>query len=453
MARRSSPPAWRGALTSAVLFEAVVGVGAAQAGSPRIAGLRLAGDATPVAAGDAFHRGRGLLALGDVPAALAAFQAALRAAPQSTAALNGIGVCYDRFGRYDISRSYYEAALAIDPESPAVLNNFGYSLYLQGDIDAAVPRLIAARDGADPEVAAASARTLALIAARTHNAEPETGTVEIEAAPVAARIERTSGSEVRLVLGDQPLRVAFREARPANTARAVPSSRPPAPHDDRATAVATVETFRPVPPAPAGLRSARLETPPPSLALRSSPPAVAAIASPDVAAAGNRLLVGHPGAAVADVAIDPASARREPVASAPRDGLPVDPPRRPRPLAAMPLMVHFAPAAGPQPPGAWGLATLPAAPAPLPMAGDGHRLPARPPGMIPPAPATTDAAVPPDAGAFGRFADRLRGWSAVIAAGSDGGCGDDRRFDRFAERLRRWQADAGDMATARRDAA
>ena len=194
--------AMKGAAVGLALLDAV----ALQAGTLKIDGLRIVPGTAPQSGSDAFQRGRGLLVLGDVPAALAAFRQAMLADPQSTGALNGIAVCYDRLGRYDISRSYYEAALAIDPNSAVILNNFGYSLYLQGDIETAITHLIAARDADDADVSAASRRTLAMIAAQPHNAEADpSATVQVQPAPVAARIERTSGSEVRLVFGDAPL--------------------------------------------------------------------------------------------------------------------------------------------------------------------------------------------------------------------------------------------------------
>src|SRR5512137_2831181 len=114
----------RRALKGAALVVALLEAIAAQA-KPETEALRLNARNTPVPGGDAYETGRGLLAAGDVSGAMAAFREALLEAPQSVDTLNAIAVCYDRLGRYDVSRSYYDAALAIQPGSVLVLNNLG----------------------------------------------------------------------------------------------------------------------------------------------------------------------------------------------------------------------------------------------------------------------------------------------------------------------------------------
>ena len=144
---------------------------------------------------DAYAHGRDRLAAGDVAAALSAFRQALAADPQSIGALNGIAVCYDRMGQYDISHTYYALALALDPHSPTVLNNYGYSLYLQGDHAAALAPLRAAAASSDAEAASASRRTLALIAGATaRGPAPYPGDD-----PDGPRIVQTSDGEQRLI--------------------------------------------------------------------------------------------------------------------------------------------------------------------------------------------------------------------------------------------------------------
>jgi hypothetical protein len=76
--------------------------------------------------------GRTALALGNVGTALEAFRRALREQPESIEALAGIAACYERMGRYDLSRVNYEAALAIAPNNPILLNSFAASLQQQG---------------------------------------------------------------------------------------------------------------------------------------------------------------------------------------------------------------------------------------------------------------------------------------------------------------------------------
>src|SRR3546814_1730888 len=53
------------------------------------------------------------------------FRKALRANPESIDALNGLGAAYDRIGRFDLSRNYYERALGLDPGSRITLNKIG----------------------------------------------------------------------------------------------------------------------------------------------------------------------------------------------------------------------------------------------------------------------------------------------------------------------------------------
>ena len=75
---------------------------------------------------------RGQLALGNIGLALESFRKALRDEPQSIDALAGIAECYDRMGRFDLSRKNYEAALAIAPADPRLLGALAQSLDQQG---------------------------------------------------------------------------------------------------------------------------------------------------------------------------------------------------------------------------------------------------------------------------------------------------------------------------------
>ena len=75
---------------------------------------------------------RGHLALGNVALALEGFRKAAREDPASMEALAGMADCYDRMGRFDLSRRYYETALAIAPQDLALLATFAASLERQG---------------------------------------------------------------------------------------------------------------------------------------------------------------------------------------------------------------------------------------------------------------------------------------------------------------------------------
>ena len=198
--------ALRGAALGLALLEGV----SLQARPTALDGLRLNALNTPEASGDNYQTGRGLLAVGDATGALAAFRQALLEAPQSVDALNGMAVAYDRLGRYDISRSYYDSALAIDPESLLVLNNLGYSLYLQGDLHAAIPVLQRAAASPDEAIGATSRRVLALVAeslrsaaviADAAQARADIAQARADTAQPRARIELSADGEQRLVLG------------------------------------------------------------------------------------------------------------------------------------------------------------------------------------------------------------------------------------------------------------
>lgn len=108
--------------------------------------------------------GRGQLALGNVGLALEAFRLARRDDPNSTAALAGMADCYDRMGRFDLSRRYYETALALAPADPELLGAFAASLQLQGLNGEAlkVRQEIAARSSSPIAAEAAPAPALAV---------------------------------------------------------------------------------------------------------------------------------------------------------------------------------------------------------------------------------------------------------------------------------------------------
>lgn len=110
--------------------------------------------------GDHYARAKLLLAGGDVPGAMAAFRRVLAEEPRSVDAMNGLGVTYDRMGRHDVARGWYEAALAVAPRDGAVLANLGYSLTLQNEWRQAIPWLQAAARSADPSAVQTARRLL-----------------------------------------------------------------------------------------------------------------------------------------------------------------------------------------------------------------------------------------------------------------------------------------------------
>ncbi|MBU6164682.1 MAG: tetratricopeptide repeat protein [Alphaproteobacteria bacterium] len=185
--------------------------------------LRSRASALPAVAGDvaaALDEGRALLAAANPVQAIAAFNAALAQDPANLAALNGLGIAYDRLGRADLARQMFERALSLAPDAFDIAYNLGWSLLQAGQERAAIAPLQQAMAGSDPRAAAAARRALALVAARL--ASPAAPPPAVAPAGLA-RIDLVASGEAVLVLAEPP--------RPAAT---------PAPR--LAAAVAAVET-------------------------------------------------------------------------------------------------------------------------------------------------------------------------------------------------------------------
>lgn len=223
------------------------------------------------APGVAYDVAKGELRAGRLAPALDGFRQAVREAPQSVDALNGLAVVYDLLGRYDQSRLYYEAALAVDPTSALVASNYGYSLYQQGDFTAARPLLLIAVAGDDEAARAASRNTLQMIARR---GPPPPVVAEAPAAPDRATwIEQTGTGEQRLVL-DAPLPAAARaNDTPVEMALVAPASAWTSHDEARVERVAQAEEL-----------AARIDAAPTVLPARLAQPAQPelALSSPDL---------------------------------------------------------------------------------------------------------------------------------------------------------------------------
>jgi tetratricopeptide (TPR) repeat protein len=87
--------------------------------------------AAPPPAGDRLQEGKAHFEQGNYGLAVAAYRASLRDNSSSVRALNGLAASYDRLGRFDLARRYYQRALEISPHSAQTLNNMGYSLILE----------------------------------------------------------------------------------------------------------------------------------------------------------------------------------------------------------------------------------------------------------------------------------------------------------------------------------
>jgi tetratricopeptide (TPR) repeat protein len=181
---------------------------------------------------------RGQLAIGNVALALEGFRKAAREDPASAAALAGVADCYDRMGRFDLSRRHYEMALAITPRDPQLLGALAASLDRQGQPGeaAAVRREMAAL--VEPPVIAASAES----------APDETAIAASTAALADLSVAAPVGQSVTVVLPPaRPVESPKTAAAPLKVAPVVPVGR-------------SVTIALPPPrPAPNMARSPRLE--------------------------------------------------------------------------------------------------------------------------------------------------------------------------------------------------
>jgi Flp pilus assembly protein TadD len=191
---------------AAALAVTLLAAGAATPASARDlpSGLRARGSAIVASDGQsALAEGRSLLAAANPVQAIAAFRMALGADPRSLAALNGLGVAYDRLGRSDLARQHFETALSIDPAASDIAYNLGWTLLKAGQFRAAIAPLQSAAAGSDAQAAAAARRALAMIAARLETPSP---VPELPAlVQVAeARIDMVASGEAVLVLAASP---------------------------------------------------------------------------------------------------------------------------------------------------------------------------------------------------------------------------------------------------------
>jgi hypothetical protein len=144
-----------------------------------------------------YEQGKRQLQAGHAALAIDSFRRASRVQPDSVDTLNGLAVAYDRIGRYDLSRRYYEAALGRDPNSAMLLHNFGYSLALQGKREEGRALIEKALASGDPWVLAHGRTNLAALGGATAPAPA----AQVAAAPVTRWIERTSESVQTLITG------------------------------------------------------------------------------------------------------------------------------------------------------------------------------------------------------------------------------------------------------------
>ncbi len=114
----------------------------------------------------AFYHGYAKQLIGDSRGAVADYQIALEAFPDSDIVLNNLGYAHLQLGRYDLALEYIRRAVAQNPENSQARLNLGLVHYALGQYESAISELQAAADldpalsGTVEELIAASRRAL-----------------------------------------------------------------------------------------------------------------------------------------------------------------------------------------------------------------------------------------------------------------------------------------------------
>jgi tetratricopeptide (TPR) repeat protein len=135
----------------------------------------------------AIERGRDLLALGQQAEAISAFRAALREEPNSAEAHNGLAIAYDRIGRKDLARRYFELAVAESPQDTKYRANLARFFESNGQAELAfgLTGELATTATDDLPAIAVAGREFEVVAAVTTATEAELATIATDD-PIAA---------------------------------------------------------------------------------------------------------------------------------------------------------------------------------------------------------------------------------------------------------------------------
>jgi hypothetical protein len=144
--------------------------------------------AAPMQQSGAYADAKRQLALGNFALAVDGFRKAIRVDPQSAAAYNGLAVAYDRIGRTDLSRDFYEQALALAPHDADILHNLTRSLAARGERPAAQAHAsLPAAPAAHLRLERISTREIALVTKGAGNAWEAVGADDAPRLAVAAQ--------------------------------------------------------------------------------------------------------------------------------------------------------------------------------------------------------------------------------------------------------------------------
>lgn len=130
---------------------------------------------------DALAEARSMYLRGEYGLAIGGFRNAIRLSPDDATGYDGLAACYDRLGRFDLSRRYYEVALAFAPTDARIYRNLALSLRMQGREEEA--RVVLADAAALPVMGGASSARATATAALSPDGEQQ---VETAPAPSVA---------------------------------------------------------------------------------------------------------------------------------------------------------------------------------------------------------------------------------------------------------------------------
>jgi Tfp pilus assembly protein PilF len=165
----------------------------------------------------AYEQGKRHLQFKSPGLAVAAFEEALKANPDSVPALNGLAVAYDRLGRADVAQRYLDRALMLDANSAVTLNNLAYLNLVQGNTAVALAYAERAKIAAALPMDMMLPETIANTVVRTAEIATQISANESRERPVARAPALPPESDIKRVgLNEWELRI-----RPPNPADAV----------------------------------------------------------------------------------------------------------------------------------------------------------------------------------------------------------------------------------------
>ena len=212
--------------------------------------------------------------------AVTSYRRVLRQAPNHVEAYRGMAAAYDRLGRFDLARRYYEEGLALAPEDPALRIDYAATLRAHGmEREAALvdlPAVVEQAEAAAPAESVAGGASLAiLLPPGPAPVATESASVEIVLPPAPAPTPVAAAS-VEIVLPlPAPAPARAPAPTPAQVSRVAPDVVPPRPAPVAARPVrASVDiVLPPLAPAPARTAgaSAAVALPPPAPAIERVP--------------------------------------------------------------------------------------------------------------------------------------------------------------------------------------